>query len=258
MVVEIVGGRASTGTLVDAVDSALRTGLPGLSVRLELAVGDARREKLERLCGADPRVAVVAPGAEPASPEVRIAMPPAARPEPRTLAAIVDLIRADGLSAVEVPVPGRFLPRSRAGKVRAVASGSGTKRLRPADVGMRSARSRGAPGPPPIGSLAAERAEHLRYRAQGATMRARTDRHAHRLSRERLQTRHERARLHHAEQRLGEGGPWQWLLWRARMVGRVVARIPGAFGSGVGSVRGYFRRARRFAANRWRARGAED
>lgn len=88
-------------------------------------------------------------------------------------------------------------------------------------------------------------------------MRARMDRNAHRLARERLQTRHERTRLYLAEQRLGESGAGEWIRWRSRAVGRRAAALPGVANAGVSKARVFGRRARRFATDRWRSRSSD-
>jgi hypothetical protein len=258
--VAIEPGRASVPILLGAVEAALRSGLPGLRVRVPLDPGDSRHEALQALCGGDPRVTVAAPGEAAPEAEIAFALPARARPQPRTLPAIAGIVRDEGLASVEVPVPGRYVSLGRLGgqgRLRARAGGTGTKVLRPAEVGLRSTSSGGEAGAPPKGSLAAERAEHLRHRARAATMRARLDRNGHRLSRERLQTRHERARLRLAEHRLADTGAGEWVRWRSRAVARRAATAPGAARSGASSIRSFARRARRFALDRWRSRGGE-
>ena len=258
--VVIEPGRAPVPILLGAVEAALRSGLAGLRVHLPVDPSDPRHDALQALCGGDPRVTVAAPGEPAPEAQITFELPARARPQSRTLPAISATLRDERLAAVEVPVPGRYGSLGRiAGhrRLRARAGGSGTKVLRPAEVGLRSVASRGGPGPPPKGSLAAERAEHLRHRARSATMRARLDRNGHRLSRERLQTRHERARLRLAEQRLAATGRGEWVRWRSRAVVRRAGGAPGLVRSGVNSVRSFARRARRFALDRWRSRGSD-
>lgn len=122
----------------------------------------------------------------------------------------------------------------------------------PIRISVRRFRRRRAVPPPPEGTLAHERAEHLRHRARGATMRARVDRGQNRVSRERLQVRHERARLRAAEERLGHTGPNEWVRWRLRTVGRLVGAIPGRLVAIANKVRSYAKRIRRYAADRLR------
>jgi hypothetical protein len=260
-VVEIVPGRAPVSTLVGAIDAALRSGMPGLEVGVALPAGDERRRPLEELTAAESRVAIPTPGASRSPAAIVFEMPASARPAPRTLPRIAEIARERGLATVVVPVPGRFASIASLGlrgKMRAIAHGSGSARIRPAEVGLRSAGSRGRSEPPAIGDLASERAEHLRHRARSATMRARMDRNAHRLSRERLQTRHERARLRLAEQRVGRSGTGEWIRWRSRNVARRAAALPGAAASAGSSVRVFLRRARRFAVDRRRTRKLES
>lgn len=253
VLVEIEPGRAALVDLVGAIDAALRSELSDVVVRVPLAAGDERREPLEQLCAADSRIVL---GPAPRA-DVTISMPPRARPEPRALAAIAALIQAEGLASVRVAVPGRFPRLPSAGRIVARASGTGSRTLRPGEIGLRSTASRGAVGPPPKTTLEGERAEHLRHRARSATMRARMDRNNQRLYRERLQNRHDRTRHMLAEQRLATTSSGQWVVWRVRGVGRRIAAIPAAAGSLLSSVRVFFRRARRFAAERWRSRGAQ-
>ena len=256
LVVEIAAGRAPLATLIGAVDAALASETANLTVRVALPEGDPRRTALEALCSADARVAHARPDVQPPAGGVTVAMPATARPGPRTLPQIARLIQAEGLAEATVPVPGRLARRSLGGaKLVATADGAGTRRLRASEVGLRSTVSRGAPGPPPQGDLASERAEHLRHRARSATMRARMDRNAHRLSRERLQVRHERSRLRLAERRVGKSGAGEWVAWRSREVGRRFAALPGKASSIARTIRVTGRRARRFAMDRWRSRG---
>jgi hypothetical protein len=258
VIVEIAAKRAPIATVAGAVDAALASEIAELSVRVELAEGDPRRSVFEELYGADSRVAIADPGAPVPASEIVFTMPANARPSPRTLPQVAALIRSENLGSAEAPVPGRFgsLLGAR-GKLRATAGGSGAKRLPAADLDLRSTTTRGQPGPPPQGTLAEERAEHLRHRARSSTMRARMDRNAHRLSRERLQVRHERARLRLAEQRVGKTGAGEWVRWRSRAAGRRAAALPALASSGARSVRVFGRRARRLALDRWRSRGSE-
>jgi hypothetical protein len=228
VIVEIAGKRAPIAALVGTVDAALASEITELTVRVVLTEQDSRRGVLERLYGADSRVAIADPGASAPAADILFT------------------------------VPGRFASRlGRGGKLRASAGGSRTNRLRAVEAGLRSATSRKDPGPPPPGTLAEERAEHLRHRARSSTMRARMDRNAHRLSRERLQVRHEQARLRLAERRLGKTGAGKWVRWRSRVAARQAAAIPALARSGARSVRVFGRRARRFALDRWRSRGSE-
>ena len=259
-IVVVDAGRAPVAVVIGAVDAALRSSLPGLSVRVPLARGDDRRAALEALGGADARVSLPEPGAEAPGADFIFELPAGARPEPWTLSRVVTVMGERGLGSLEASVPGRYARLAGLGaygKLRARATGSGAARLRPATIGLRSTASRGDPPPRPKGTLAHERAEHLRHRARSATMRARVDRHAHRLSRERLQTRHERARRALDERRLGATGAGEWIRWRSRAVGRRAAALPGAAASAAQSIGGFTRRARRFAADRRRSRKLE-
>ncbi len=257
-IVVIEPGRAPTGVVLGAVDAALRSDLPGLAVWIDLSPDDPRSDPLQTLCGSDARVVI---GAEAPSAPIVFEMPARARPEPRTLAAIAALLEDGGGGSIEVAMPGRWPGLAGLGghgKLRARGTGSGATTVRPAAVGLRSTASHSEPGPPPNGDLASERAEHLRHRARSATMRARMDRNAHRLSRERLQTRHERARLRLAEQRLGATGAGEWMRWRSRNVARRAAGLPAAASSATRSARSFVRRARRYAVDRVRTRKLES
>jgi hypothetical protein len=232
----------------------LHSDFPGLAVQIDLPPGDERAVSLQALCGADARVTI---GTDAPRADVVFEMPARARPEPATLAAVAALLGDGEAGSVDVAVPGRYPALAGVGghgKLRGRGTGSGQRTVRAAEVGLRSTASRGAPGPPAPGDLASERAEHLRHRARSATMRARMDRNAHRLSRERLQTRHERARLRLAEQRLGATGTGEWVRWRSRNVARRAAGLPAVASSAAGSVRTFVRRARRYAVDRRRSR----
>jgi hypothetical protein len=259
-IVVIEAGRATAEVVIGAVDAALRSSLPRLSVHVPLTDGDDRRPTLEALCGTDSRISLPEPGAETPAADFVFELPAGARPEPWTLSRVVTVMGERGLETLEAPVPGRYARMSALGahgKLRARAAGSGTSRLGAAAIGLRSTASRGEPPPRPKGTLAQERAEHLRHRARSATMRARVDRHAHRLSRERLQTRHERARRALDERRLGATGAGEWIRWRSRTVGRRAAALPGLAASAARSAGSFTRRARRFAADRRRSRKLE-
>ncbi len=258
-IVEIEARRAPLATVLGAVDAALASGIANLRVGVPLDSDDPRRAGLERLCAGDERVSFPAPGADAPETGVWVSMPAVARPESRTLPALLGLIDAGGLALVEVRVPGRLGPTlSAVGTLRVAANGSGTRRVRAAEVGLRSTFSRDTPGPPPIAGMSAERAEHLRHRARSSTMRARMDANHHRLSRERLQTRHERSRLLLAERRLGRSGPIEWMRWRGRSFGRRIAALPGLLNSAFSAVRTTGRRARRFMTDRRRSSAPPD
>lgn len=246
-------GRASAPVVLGAVDAALRSGIAGLSVLVPLAADDPRRATVATACAADGRIEVTEPGATPAAPGVVVELPARARTQPHTLSAVTALLANEGLARVEVPMPGRAGVLGRA-RLVAHGSGEGTRKLRPGLVGLRSVTSSGETGPPPKGTLAEERAEHLRHRARASTMRARMSRNLHRLSRERLQTRHERTRRGLAERRLGTSSAGEWVRWRSRAVARRAASVPAAVAAGGRSVRNITRRARRFAVDRVRSR----
>lgn len=262
VLVVVEPARASVATLLEAVDAALQADLPGLGVRVPLAPGDARRATLEPLCEADGRIALD-PG-DPSAADVVVEMPPRARPQPRTIPSLVNLLRDEHLGRIDVTVPGRLPGLARfgisgTGRMRVVATGtgSGSRRLRPGEVGLRSTASPGMPGPPPKGTLEHERAEHLRHRARSATMRARMDRNSQRLYRERLQSRHDRTRHRLAEQRLAGTSRGEWIRWRLRNLGRRLGAIPRVASSGLSSVRVFLRRARRAVGERRRAGAAQ-
>ena len=254
-VIEVEPGRAPAPTVLGAIDAALRSDLPSVTVCVNLAEDDPRRAQLAPLLAADPRVELGQ--AARTGEAIVVRMPAQARPQPRTIPALVEMVGSGALARAEVAVPGRLAALRVFGgpKVLAEGQGSGTRRVRPGEVGLRSTVSRGPAGPPPQGGLEHERAEHLRHRARSATMRARMDRNTQRLYRERLQSRHDRTRRRLAEQRLAGTSAGEWTRWRLRNVGRRVAAVPGALGSGASSVRVFTRRARRAAGERWRSRG---
>lgn len=262
VLVVVEPARASAATLLEAVDAALQADVPGLAVCVPLAPGDTRRATLEPLCEADPRLALGADDMRDG--HLVVSMPAVARPQPRTIPALVNLVRDERLRQIDVTVPGRIAALARfgisgAGRMRVIAegSGSGSRRLRPGEVGLRSTASRALPGPPPRGTLEHERAEHLRHRARSATMRARMDRNSQRLYRERLQSRHDRTRHRLAEQRLAATSRGAWVRWRLRNLGRSLGAIPRAARSSLSSARGFIRRARRALGERRRAGGTQ-
>lgn len=247
-VVVIDAARADVATLLGSVDAALASEIADLKVVVALGAGDSRRAALEALCAADPRFSFTDEPAVGTGNLVR--MPARARPGPRTLPAIIKAAHADDLSQVEVRLPGR-----PGGKLVLTRGETGGRRsLKAGEVGLRTTSSRREVPPPPEGTLAQERAEHLRHRARGATMRARVDRGQNRLSRERLQVRHERARLRAAEERLGATGAGEWVRWRSRAVSRRVAAVPSRVAAVGNQARNYARRAQRYAADRIRSR----
>jgi len=238
-------GRGSVETLVGAIDAALGSGLPDLLVSVQIPAADRRRAALEALIAEDHRVEFG--DALTVVPAVTLRMPARARPQPRTLEQVVATLNGERLARVVVPLAGR-----PGAKLVAEGMGSGTRKLKPGPLGLQTTSARRAGAPPPQGSLAAERAEHLRHRARGATMRARADRSQNRLSRERLQVRHERARLRAAEERLGATGAPEWVRWRSRAALRRVAAVPSRAAALGNQARAYGKRARRYASDRFR------
>ncbi|GEM_PF-4524329 len=254
VVVDIPLGGEPAAAALGAVMAALGGDFGELRVRLLVPVDHPERDLLAELCAADPRVSVEAPGPPPPA-RVRITLPPRARPGRRTLAALVSAVSGDGASAVVVPVPGR-LGRS-AGLVRAETGGDGgARRLRAREVDLGSTSHPLADPPPPQGSLGAERAEHLRYRARSATARSRVERGNQRLARERMRIQHEKARALLLERRIAACGPryviWFWLRRLARSA-RAAALKPVQL---LKQARSLVRRLRRRAVDRvrrWRS-----
>jgi hypothetical protein len=247
--------------VLGAVDAALAAVGSQDVVRLAIPEAHAARATIAELCESDPRVELMAGGEVQGPAGTLIELPVSARPEPRTLRAMVERVEAEGLACLEVVVPSRsrLLDRtatllSLGKRAYAIGTGSGKRRIPGAEVGMGSRRASRSPKPPPKGELAHERAEHLRHRARSATYRARADRNMQRLARERLQTRHDRARVRLLEERLAAASPREWAGWRARQLAGLLAAIPRAIASAFKAVRTQLRRARRFAVDRWRSR----
>lgn len=261
MMVDVPVGEAPADQVLTALDAVL--GGDSGDVEVRLLVGDAD-PALAELCAADPRLRLVAADADPGPCAVRVVLPPAARPSPRTLAAIRDLLAEGSAGAVEVAVPGRLGVLGRtalsarlvtANRVRAEQPGASgrTVRVSARGVGLGSARSP-ASDPPPAGGLSDERAEHLRHRARSATGRARLDRNAQRLTRERMRVQHERARAALLDERLAGVSPRHRIGRWIRRARRMAVAVPLRLWSLLGAGRAFYRRARRFARDRVRRR----
>jgi hypothetical protein len=262
IVVELDAGREPADRVLAALDAALASDAREVVVELRLSDGNPDRATIAELCSADERVSVLEPGApEPAPPpaSIRIAMPLSARPSVHTLTAIRERMAADGVGKLEVPLPGSGIGRlARAvvplgPRLRASGPGSGSGRVRASAVALGSRRAP-SEAPSPKGSLAHERAEHLRHRARSATLRAQRDRHTQRLARERTEVEHQRARVRMLERRLAATGPGAWVAWRARQAARVAAAVPRRVVRLAKTARWLVRRARRLTIDRARRR----
>jgi hypothetical protein len=263
-VIDVPVDEASAELALGAVDAVLGGDLGDVAVRVMIAGAHPGRTALEELCAADQRLRVVDVGAEPEPGAVRIVLPPSARPDGRTLAAIRDLLDQDSVGAVEVAVPGRVGALERtalaarlatSARVRAERLGAGgrTVRVTARQVGLGSARSP-ASEPPPRAGLSQERAEHLRHRARSATGRARLDRNAQRLTRERMRFQHERARASLLDERLAGVSPRHRVGRWVRRARRAAIAVPLRLWSLARSGRALARRGRRFALDRIRRR----
>jgi hypothetical protein len=256
MVVDVPLGSASADAAVGTVDAVLGGDFTELLVRVILPADHPARPALADLFGADPRVSLHEAGAAPPPAAVHVTMPTAARPGRRTLTAIRRVLREQDAGRLEIALPGG---RLRGGSVQAVlagADGSSAKRVQAREVDLGSARRPREEGPPPRGSLAAERAEHLRHRARAATSRSRMERELQRLARERMRIQHEKARTAMLERRIGASGPSHWLAWRVRQSGRLgaaTARKPVQYAKTTRSLVNRFRRKAVDRVRRWRS-----
>jgi hypothetical protein len=273
-IVDVPAGDASVREVLDALDAALAGAPAGTSVRVLIEDRDPRRATLDALCSADPRAALELPGADPGPCEMHVVVPPAARLGPRSLDALRELLAEQSAAAVEVAVPGRLGPL---GRTSLAASVPGTARVRAERPGVSGPTLRvgarrawlgtaSSPDahPPPRGSLAHERAEHLRHRARSATLRARLDRNFQRLTRERMRYQHERARASLLDRRLAEVSTRHRLGRIGRRAIRLALAVPQRLLSLLGTGRSFARRGWRFAVERRRRRrspgpqGAEE
>lgn len=263
-VIDVPAGDAAAEQVVAALDAALAAAPAAIAVRLLLAGEHPGRAGLAELCAADPRLELAAPGAEPGPCELHVVVPPAVRLGGRSLEAIAELLADGSAAAVEVAVPRRpgrlgrsFIAARLPGtpRVRAERPGASGPTVRPGahELWLGSARAP-VTEPPPLTSLAHERAEHLRHRARSATLRARLDRNAQRLTRERMRYQHERARASLLDRRLAEVSTRHRLGRLGRRVTRPVLAAPQRLGSLAGTGRRFVRRAWRFVRDRRRQR----
>jgi len=264
LLVEVPASDAPAGEILGAVDAALAGDVGDVRVRIVIPAGDAPPAVLESLCEADPRIELAAPGTAVPPGSVRVVMPPSARPAAHTLGALAELLDGGDAAAVEAAVPGRAgilariaLPARVPGtpRVRIERPGGGARTVAVAasSIGLGGKRSPYT-GPPPAGGMAAERAEHLRHRARSATIRARFDRDAQRLTREAMWAEHERARVRLLERRLGSTSVPRWIAWRAGAGARGVYEGARRVWWALRAARSLTRRAWRYARDRVRQR----
>jgi hypothetical protein len=263
-IVDVAVGDGPADQALGAVDAVLECAAGDVAVRILVAEDHPGRGALAELCAADPRLRLADPGADPGPCEVRVSLPPAARPSGRTLAAIEELLAADSVRAVEVATPGRIGALGRtalaarlfgAKRVRAERPGmSGrTVRVSARRVGLGSSRAP-VSEPPPRAPLSQERAEHLRHRARSATGRARFDRNSQRLTRERLRFHHERSRAALLDERLAAVSPRHRVGRWIRKARRLALAVPLRLWSLAKAGRVFIRRGRRFLVDQVRQR----
>jgi len=252
IVVELKATREPADRVLEALDAALASDAPVVA-HLRVPDGHPDRPALEELCAADERVSLLEPDEpEPATAAgaIRISMPLAARPSVHTFSVIRERMAADALRTLDVRVP-RLIPLGPA--LRAVGAGSGSARVRASAVALGSRRAP-SEAPPPAGTMAHERAEHLRHRARSATLRAQRDRHTQRLARERVEIEHQGTRVKMLERRAASAGPGAWVAWRGRQVTRAAKSVPWMAMRGGRITRSFARRARKHTIDRVRDR----
>jgi hypothetical protein len=263
-IVDIPVGDAPADQALGAVDAVLGGDWGDVVVRLLAGAADPARAALAELCAADPRIRLAEPGAAPEPCEVRITMPPSARPSEGTLAAIEELLAGDSVRAVEVAVPGRIGALSRSTLPARLVGAKRVRAERPEATGrtVRASARRVCLGsirapvsePPPHAGLSQERAEHLRHRARSATGRARLDRNSQRLTRERLRFHHERSRAALLDERLAAVSPRHRVGRWVRKARRLALAGPLRLWSLAKAGRVFARRGRRFLVDQVRRR----
>jgi hypothetical protein len=259
MIVELTVGRESADDVLGAIDAALAAGTD-VSVTVSIPAGHPARAAVAELCEGDPRVSIGANSSSTGGFQVR--MPATARPAETSLDRIRALLAADGVGELDIVVPGRSLLAERLrmaglpGGPRMVVTGpgKGRRRVRGPAVGVGSSRFRRQLEGRSKGALAEERAEHLRHRARSATYRAQFDRQTQRLARERMQVRHERARLQLAQRRVAAASPVRWLVWRVSQLRAVLFAVPRLVMTATRTIRAQLRRVRRLIVTRGRER----
>jgi hypothetical protein len=252
ILVELKATREPADRVLEALDAALASDAPVIA-HLRVPVDHPDRSVIARLCAADERVSVLEPDVpEPPTPAdaIRISMPLAARPSVHTFSAIRERMAADGLGALEVRVPG---PLPVGPRLRATGPGSGSGRVRASAVALGSHRAP-SEAPPPAGTMAHERAEHLRHRARSATLRAQRDRHTQRLARERVEIEHQGTRVKMLERRAAAAGPGAWVAWRGHQATRAAKSVPWMAMRFGRITRSFARRARKHTIDRVRDR----
>lgn len=262
VLVTLDAGGAVAADVLLSVDSALGARPGAVRVAVGADDGSPQRAALSELLDPEPRVSIGSRGSALAEgAELVVELPPGVELKRETLDAIERELGDGGELVVAVPrhpsrLSGVDSVASRAARRRIRArAGSGPTRT----VGVhRLSRSGGgladAPGTLALASLADERGEHLRNRARSATYRSRFDAVAQVLARDRLRTRHERARVVLFERRLAEVSPKAWAAWRSRQAREVAAVVPSAARSGTRTVKQQGRRVRRFVIDRARSR----
>ena len=264
VLVAIDAAGAAAADVLISVDSALGARPRGVRVVVLLASGAPGRVELDDLLGPDARVtlAVTGDATGPAGEALVVELPAGVELERETLEAIERELSGGGELTVAVPRhPARLsgvdpvARRAARRRIRARAGGGGAKTIGVHRLGKAGGGLAGEPGTLALSDLAGERGEHLRNRARSATYRSRYDAVAQVLARDRLRTRHERARVTLFEQRLAEVSPKAWAAWRSRQARDAAAVVPGAVRSGSRSVKQQGRRVRRFAIDKARSRG---
>ncbi|UJA20998.1 hypothetical protein HJD18_12785 [Thermoleophilia bacterium SCSIO 60948] len=263
VLVVVDAGSASVADVLLSVDSALGARPGHLRVEVGLDERSPQRDALRELLDPDPHVSLVGRvRSEPRDQELLIDLPAGVELGRETLDAIERELGDGGRLVVAVP-----RHPSRLSGVDPVAARTARRRIVAAKAGGGPARTVGVhkltraggglaetAGTLGLGSLADERGEHLRNRARSATYRSRFDAVSQVLARDRLRTRHERARVVLFERRLAELSPRAWAAMRSRQARDAASVVPSAARSGTRTVKQQGRRARRFAIDRARSR----
>lgn len=233
-VVEVPAGEADADMILDTVDAILIAHSHGIELWVKVHPEHPDRARIGAACEADPRIQVVPADFEGTPPQdaLVISVPAGVRTGEHSLEALARLVAETG-GPLEATVPdgyGRFerydwaarLPHRRV--VRAGLNGAEGRARRVSGIRLGIfRRGRRRAQLPPMGGLSHERSEHLRHRARLNTNAARVARGQQQLALERVELRHEVARLGLAERRLGATGPLRWIEWRGHQVARVAS-----------------------------------
>ena len=233
--VEVLVAREPAEDVLHTVDAILMARSHGNQLWVKVAPDHPERAVIAAACEADPRIQVVSTDFEPEPPRdgLMISVPAGVHTGEHSLDSLAALVTEKG-SPLEATVPdgfGRFerfrwaarLPHRRVVRASIDRTSEGAHRVSGVELGITRGGRRGQL--PPMGGLSHERSEHLRHRARLNTNAARVARGQQRLALERVELRHEVARVGLAERRLGVTGPLRWIEWRSHQAARLASMV---------------------------------